>query len=157
MEEVHDQQLFSLSFEPITKSHLIETARWARFLAIVGFIFLGLMVVAGIWLSTVMASDFGRLDNEYGRNTSGMFAYMGAGIIVFYVIAAVIMFFPLLFLMRFANKVRTALAANDQEILNTSFQNLKAYFRYLGIITIIVLVFYGIAILFSILSAAAFR
>jgi hypothetical protein len=157
MEEVQNQPLFSLSIEPATKTHLIETAKWARFLAIVGFVFLALMVVAGIWLSTVMATSFTRIDNEYGRNSSGMFAYMGTGIIVVYIIAALIMFFPLLFLLRFASKVKTALAANDQESLNTSFQNLKAYFRYLGIITIIGLAFYGIGILSSIMAAAAIR
>lgn len=153
MDEVQNEPLFSLSIEPITKAHLSETARWARFLAIVGFIFLALMVVAGIWLSTTIASDFSHLENEYGRS-SGMFAAMGAGVMVFYIIGAVIMFFPLLFLLRFANKLKTALAANDQQVMNTSFQNLKAYFRYLGIITIIVLAFYAIIILFQLLAAA---
>jgi hypothetical protein len=38
---------------------------------------------------------------------------------------------------RFASQMKTALYSNDQESLNTSFQNLKRYFRYLGIITII--------------------
>jgi len=38
---------------------------------------------------------------------------------------------------RFANQMKTALYGNDQEDLNASFQNLKKYFRYVGIITII--------------------
>jgi ABC-type nickel/cobalt efflux system permease component RcnA len=33
--------------------------------------------------------------------------------------------------------MKTALYGNDQENLNSSFQNLKRYFRYVGIITII--------------------
>jgi hypothetical protein len=50
---------------------------------------------------------------------------------------AVVGFFPLLYMLRFANQMRTALDGNDQEKLNESFQNLKRYFRYFGIITII--------------------
>jgi len=37
-----------------------------------------------------------------------------------------------------------ALNANDQLALNSSFQNLKLYFRYLGIITILFLVVIGV-------------
>lgn len=155
MEENQSQSLFSLSIDPITKAHLNETAKWARFLAIVGFIFLGLMVIAGIYLSMTVSS-FESIDSSpYGRNTSNMFAAMGVGMMIFYVILAVIMLFPLLFLLRFANKIRHALAGNDQDVLNTSFQNLKAYFRYIGIVTIVGLAFYAIAILFAILGAAA--
>ena len=54
-----------------------------------------------------------------------------------FIVAAVIWFFPLLYMLRFANQMKTALYGNDQENLNVSFQNLKRYFRYVGIITII--------------------
>jgi uncharacterized membrane protein (DUF485 family) len=65
-------------------------------------------------------------------------------------------FFPCLFLFRFASKMKHALAANDQAQLNTSFQNLKSLFRFVGILTIIFLAFYAIAIVFGLLGAAAF-
>ena len=65
-----------------------------------------------------------------------------------------IWFFPLLFLLRFANKMRFALAGNDQQALNTSVQNLKICFRYVGIITIIILALYAIALVFVVIGAA---
>lgn len=154
MEETQSHSLFSLSIDPVTKAHLSETGKWARFLAIVGFIFLGLMVIAGIYLS-ITFSSLEPYDSPYGVNPSGMVAAMGVGMMIFYILFAVIMFFPLLFLLRFANKIKTALAANDQELLNTSFQNLKAYFRFIGIITIIGLAFFGIGILFGMVGAIA--
>jgi hypothetical protein len=52
--------------------------------------------------------------------------------------------------------MRAALNGNDQQALNTSFQNLKACFRYIGIITIIALVFLAIGLVFGIMGAAAF-
>jgi len=153
MEETQSHPLFSLSIDPVTKAHLSEAGKWARFLAIAGFIFIGLMVVAGIFLSITFSSL--ETQSTYNGNPAGMFSAMGVGMMLFYILFAVIMFFPLLFLLRFANKIKTALAANDQEQLNTSFQNLKAYFRFIGIVTIIGLAFYGIGILFGILSAIA--
>ena len=155
MEQTSNSSLFSLTIDPVTKAHLSEAARWARFLAIIGFVFLALMVVGGIFLSTMMAQNMSQLDGGYG-GSANVFASMGAGLAVLYIIMAVIMFFPLLFLLRFANRTKAALASNDQQVLNTSFQNLKAYFRYIGIITIIILAFYAIAIVFGVLGAAAF-
>ena len=152
MEQMSPTSLFSLSIDPTTKAHLSEAARWARFLAIVGMIGLALMVV--IFGYAMMSSATGSFDGTYG--TYGMGAY-GFGIFAGYIIlAAVLYFFPLLFTLRFANKMHTALNANDQQALNTSFQNLKICFRYIGILTIICLAFVAIAIIFSVIGAAAF-
>lgn len=154
MEQTTNTSLFSLSIDPVTKAHLYETAKWAKFLAVVGMIFLVLMIVAGVFGSAMLFSTMGGLDNEYGG--TGMATY-GSGIFATYmIVVAVIYFFPLLFTLRFANKMRTALNGNDQQALNTSFQNLKACFRYIGIITIIALVFLAIGLVFGIMGAAAF-
>ena len=153
MEQVSNTSLFSLSIEPATKAHLAEASRWARFLAIVGMIFLALMVIAGLFVATSVSSDLSRIDApEY----QSPFAMFGPSIAIVYIIFAVIGFFPLLFLLRFANKTRTALAGNDQEGLNTAFQNLKAYLRYVGILVIIWLALMVIGMLFGIVGAAAF-
>jgi Mg2+ and Co2+ transporter CorA len=152
--EQTNTSLFSLSIDPVTNAHLYETAKWAKFLAVVGMIFLVLMIVAGVFGSAMLFSTMGGLDNEYGG--TGMATY-GSGIFATYmIVVAVIYFFPLLFTLRFANKMRAALNGNDQQALNTSFQNLKACFRYIGIITIIALVFLAIGLVFGIMGAAAF-
>ena len=153
MEQVSNTSLFSLSIEPATKAHLAEASRWARFLAIVGMIFLALMVIAGLFVATTISSTMSQFDSPGYPAPASVF---GPSIAIFYIIFAVIGFFPLLFLLRFANKTRTALAGNDQEALNTAFQNLKAYLRYVGIIIIISLAFMVLGMLFGIVGAAAF-
>lgn len=144
MEEVQPQPLFSLSIDPVTKTQLSETARWARFLAIAGMVSLGLMIVFGlvysIWISSIMSS---MQERRYGVQSPG--AYTGglaAGSALIFIIMAVVAFFPMLYMFRFANQMKTALYSNDQENLNASFQNLKRYFRYVGIITIIGITFW---------------
>ena len=84
-------------------------------------------------------------------NTSDLGNIMGIGMIIFYIICAVIAFFPYYFLLRFANKMKAALISNDQETLNSSFQNLKILYRYMGILMIISLV----VIVFGIVSMIA--
>lgn len=151
MEE--NSSLFSLSIDPVTKTHLSETARWARFLAIVGFVFLVLMVFLGVY-SSIMISRF----EEGYRASLGMSGIMnaaGASVAFVYILMAVIAFFPLLFTFRFASLMRQALNSNDQALLNASFQNLKVCFRYLGIITIIFLVFTALTLVFGIAGLAA--
>ena len=50
--------------------------------------------------------------------------------------------------------MKTALASNDQVVLNTSFQNLKACFRFVGILTIIMIAFWLLAVIVGLLGAA---
>lgn len=151
MEET--SSLFSLSIDPATKAHLSEMAKWARFLAITGFIFLPLMVLTGIYSSSV-ASSF---EEGYraGLGMSRPADSTHAAFAVVRVIMAVIAFFPLLFTFRFANQMRSALNSNNQTWLNASFQNLKICYRYLGIITIISLVLMSLGFFFSIIGLAS--
>jgi magnesium-transporting ATPase (P-type) len=145
--------LFSLTIDPTTKTHLFETARWARFLAIVGFVFLVLVIFLGVY-SSMMISRF----EEGYRSTLGVTGVMnaaGAGVAVMYIVMAVVAFFPLLFTFRFSSLMRHALNSNDQALLNASFQNLKVCFRYLGIITIIFLVMTALTLVFGIAGLAA--
>ena len=146
---VQDQNtsLFGLGIDNISRSHLSEAAKWARFLAICGFIFLGLMVIYGVAVSFViadMASTMSQFDTTANENR--LKNLMGIGMIIFYIVFAVIAFFPYYFLLRFAHKMKAALISNDQEALNGSFQNLKILYRYMGILMIIslVLIFFGI-------------
>ena len=151
MEQTSNTSLFSLSIDPITKAHLSEAAKWARFLAILGMISLVLMIVVGVFGSTMLFSSM----NGFDGDATGMAAY-GSGIFAGYMIViAVIYFFPLLFTLRFANNIRTALNTNNQQALNTGFQNLKACFRFIGILTIIGLVFLAIGLIFGVMGAAA--
>lgn len=156
MEQNQDTSLFGLSIDQTSRTHLGEAARWARFLSIVGFIFLGLfallMIFGGAYLSTLFSQQYGDFDNE----TGGTFqTTMTIGLIAYYLVVFLLVFFAYLFLYRFSINMKKALASNDQETLNRSFQNLKILYRYWGILTIIGLVFFTIAVLIAIVSGAA--
>ena len=144
--QTQESGLFGLSIDPVIKSHLSETARWGKFLAIVGFIMCAIIIVAGV----ALASTLGNVDRTYGNDLGSSFgSTFGPVFIVVYILIAILYFFPCLFLLRFPNKMKAALAADNQDDLTVSFQNLKVLFRYLGILTIIVLAFYVLGLLFG--------
>ncbi len=156
MESPNSTSLFSLTIDPVTKTHLTETARWARFLAIFGMVILGLALVGSFLLPMMSMRMFGfQTGIDEGSNAS--LSALRVGLVVGTVIMFAIVFFPLLFLLRFANGMHHAIAANDQSRLNESFQNLKVYFRYLGILVIIFLVLYGLIIAIAVLGIATNR
>ncbi|HEV7330800.1 MAG TPA: hypothetical protein VGN63_07165 [Flavisolibacter sp.] len=149
-----DSSLFSLTIDPAAKSHLLETAKWARFLAMVGFVFLVLVIFVGIY-STVTINRFEDSYREMGgMGSETVLGSAGTGVAVIYIIMAIIWFFPLIFTLRFANQMRNALQSNDQELLGTSFQNLKVCYRYLGIVTVIFLVMIALSLLFGLMGLA---
>jgi hypothetical protein len=148
MEQDQNTSLFGLTIDQTSRSHLSETARWARFLAVCGFIMIGLMIVYGIAMTVIisnMTSRFEDMPNSTYRSsfTSSMEIWVG----IFYLVCAVIAFFPYLFLLKFANRMKMALNSDDQAILNDSFMNLKILYRYMGIVTIVALCLIAFAII----------
>ena len=123
MDQQQDSPLFGLSIDPVSKSHLAEAARWAKFLAIVGFIMCGLIVLMGIFAGSV----FSMFSNRYSSYDSDVSFSGGLGIFmaILYIGFAILYFFPCLFLYQFAAKMKVALQSDDQDTLNVSFQNLK--------------------------------
>jgi hypothetical protein len=144
--------LFSLTIDPSSKAHLSETAKWARFLAIVGFVFILFMVIVGVYSSLTISRYEDMFSGYNGRRT--FIESLGVGVAITYIIIAAVAFFPFLFMLRFANEMRRALSSNNQTALNASFQNLKVYFRYLGIILIVCLVMMALSLLIGIFGRA---
>jgi amino acid transporter len=148
MEQNQDSSIFGLSIDPICKSHLTDTAKWAKFLAIVGMVLCILFVIVGI----IAAISFSNADPDLqrrfrSRGADGNTAGFGVAAMIMYIIVAIIYFFPCMFTLRFANHMQNALRANDQTSLNESFKNLKVAFRYIGILTIIFIALFLLSLL----------
>lgn len=148
-----NQTLFSLSIDPVTKANLSDTARWARFLAIFGILMLVAVMIITL-LGVTMYADRSVGVFPDGSSSTQMGNALKISMVAFAVVVTVITFFPLLFLLRFSNRMRRALAANDQQNLNASFLNLKIYFRYLGIVVIILLVVYLLLFIIGVMGSA---
>jgi hypothetical protein len=142
---------FELQFTSQIKDFLRETAKWATFLAILGFIFEALYFLIGIFYMAMGSTIF------QGAGIPGM-AGMGAlfpiigGVIV---VMAVIFIFPFMYLLRFASNTKAALSENNTEKLTKAFENLKSHYKFWGIFFIIVVSFYVLFFVFGIIAAVA--
>ena len=143
----NNQSLFELQIDQPVSGYLRETAKWAKFLAIVGFVFCGLLAVAAIFAGSLMATALGSTGSE-----GGMPAVF---LTTLYLAGALIYFFPCLFLLHFANKMQRALRQNDQFLLTDSFKNLKSCYKYMGILMIIVLSLYIVGIMAAVFTATS--
>ena len=138
--EQHDLLSNDLLINRVSQDTLNSAAKWGKFLSIVGFVFIGLMLIGGLIMQAFLPS-FGVYD--YGNI---YLKYIG----IIYIFLAIIMFFPCLYLLKFSNKMQEALRSSNQESMDTAFINLKAMFKFYGIVTIVILSFYALAFLFGI-------
>lgn len=126
---------------------LYDAARWAKFIAIVAFIGLGLLVIVGF----VIGPAINALNNEF---ESAPLPFPGTLFGVIYLVVSLIYFFPFLFLYQFANGVTIAYKTNDEEKLNASLVYIKKHFNYIGVLLIILLSLYALLFIIGILGAS---
>lgn len=129
------------------KSILSETAKWAKLLAIVAFIMFGFMILMGITLFISFASI-----PENSILVQSFYQGIGMFGAFFFIIIAIIMLIPYLYLYRFSIKMQTAIRDNNEEFLLKSFQNHKSFYKFIGIFTIIMLVINIIPFIFAMLG-----
>lgn len=121
-----------------TLNHLNSTRKWTMFLSVLGFIFLGLLIIFGLVTSTFLTA-FKTREVNLGVPESLL-------IVVFIVVAA-IYFFPVFFLFRFSRNMRDAIQTLNRDKLDKAFRNLRIYFTYIGVLVIIVLSIYVLALI----------
>lgn len=143
--EQRTSNLFDLHIDPQSQSYLGEAAKWAKFIAIMGFIYCGLILLLILTGRSSTVTSFG---TTYEGDSS-----FGAAEIITSLVLLAIVFIPNLFLYRFAAKVQTALRNNDQANLTASFANLKSCYKYLGILIIVVLSLALISFFYIIIAA----
>ena len=117
-------------------SVLNETRKWTKFLAILGFIGIGFMLLMGLFAGSIFNSVS---EPTMTANSPFPMAFLG----VIYIIMAVVYFFPVLYLLNFSNKMKIALYSSNHEALYDSFKYLKFHFKFIGIVVIVGLLIWG--------------
>lgn len=151
-----DQNKFSLN--DLAIDALRESAKWCMFLSIVGFIFIGLMLIIGAFMSVAMsAMPAMQQSSTYGHAMSanpifGMKAYFG----IIYIVLALLYFFPVYYLFNYAKGTKQALESGNDDVLTTALVNLKSHHKFLGIMTIVMIAVYVLAFIGIIIFAAKF-
>lgn len=122
--------LFQLNVDMNANLALRGAASWAKVLAIVGLIEGVLFIIFGFLVQNAVNRG-----GYYGGNTSMI---GNAGMIV-YIVMGLIMVIGSVFALNFANKISTAIRANDQVSLAGGFSAARNYFAFWAVICIIFL------------------
>jgi len=138
-----------LQVSPLALSYLTESARWGKFLAIMGFILCGVMVVVAFFIPALIL-QLPPYNNMSGAYSSGM----QAGMTIVYLLFALLLFFPCFYLYKFSVKMQLAVKSVSQENFDESLMNLKSIFKFYGIFTIILLSFYVLIFVIAMISLA---
>jgi hypothetical protein len=124
--------------------YLKGASPWLRFVGIAGFIMLGLYTLIGLTM-IIGVQSFGSVIPGW----SGVAGVFG----VFYLGFIVLMFFPVLFIFQFGNKIKSYVHTGNDEDLEQAFKNNKSLWKFMGILSIITLSFLAIAVLFGGIAA----
>lgn len=118
--------------------YLNETRKWAAFIAIMLFIFTGLMVVVGLVIAAVFsASEELRSVMPFGSSWLGLL----------YVLLGAVYLFPAIYLYNFSTHAAKGIQQANQGHLNLAFKNLKSHYKFLGIFLIVMLGLYALLII----------
>lgn len=134
-----------LTLSDSAKEDLHTIAKWTTFLSILGFVALGLSVILSLFIGTFLSM--------MGAGGEGL-PFPPIVLSVAYLIIPVIYFFPILYLYRFSNKAKVALKQENRETLAEAIANLRSHYKFIGILVVIVLSFYVLAFLASLIFGA---
>ncbi|MBO9154052.1 DUF5362 family protein [Chitinophaga sp. GCM10012297] len=140
---MENSNLFDLNIDAEVSGYLNETARWGKFLAILGFIGCGFMIFVALIMNFMPMGPAGFAGEGYGSGG----AVTRTLVMVIYLVLGIISIFPYIYLMRFSKRVQLAIQSNDQGSLASAFSNLKSLFKYVGVLTIIMLAFFVLALI----------
>lgn len=128
------------------RSYLYEMAKWAGFLAIVGFVFTGLAVVSSFTVGAAIGSN---------PELPGLkpFAAIGSlGFTIMGLLYAFAIFYPSLLLFKYSARAKLGVLYGDQDSLNEALSKLKSLFKYWGILTIILICFYIMLVVSTVMT-----
>lgn len=119
--------------------HLNAIRKWTMFFSVLAFIFLGMMIIfsftAGAFLSIFNPNP------DQAISKWLIFALIFAFIIIY--------FFPAFFLLRFSTHARTAVKSRSSNELTKALRYLRSFYLYLGVLVIVMLCIYILAIVIA--------
>lgn len=145
-DNLHVENGENLAIDWRSKEFLKETAKWTKFLAILGFVGIGLMVLGSLVMLFAPSSLMSNGDFPFGGKIFMMLLYLAF---------AVLYYFPISYLYQFSENTKKAIENNDNNAIRDAFEFLKSHYKFMGILTIILLSFYVIMIFIGLIGAGA--
>ncbi len=130
-----------LEITPMIKSQLKEASKWAKFLAILGFIGLGIMVLVALLFLLV-----GNMLPDTNSVSPHLLGFI-------YLVFAGIYFMPIKYLYDFSTQMSRSIMMTDQQSFSDAINSLKLHYKFIGILSIVIISLYFFIFLAIIVSA----
>lgn len=148
-DQTPDQQGLIISKQAIL--FLLETGKWAKILSIIGFVMISLF--------TLLILFAGSLFNFISNNITGSMpmglhsdaGFLGYFLFFIYLIIGSVYFIPTWFLYKFSTQIKSALINDDSDELTNAFEKQKSFFKFIGILVSIVMIFYIFFVIFPLI------
>jgi len=127
--------------------YLRESGRWAIFLSVVGFVITIFLFICAILMYVFVHSAY---FSQYQSYTNGKINVGWYAVIL--MVTSIFYFIPSLFLYQFGVRIKRGIDIAGQDLITQGLRSLKSFFRYWGIITIIIITFYVIVFVVAILG-----
>lgn len=122
-----------------TAELLRSAARWSRYLSIVGFVLLALIIIGLV--AGIVVYNVNRF-TEFLRHIPDFHNFFSYRYTVFYILFLLIYFIPTMYLYQFSVRVKRALVSNDGPTLREAVRALRKHYAFIGIlVTLSLLVF----------------
>lgn len=126
---------------------LRKAMSWAKFLSIMMFIGTGMMFLLAIACFAIDPSTW--FDSDMAPGAGGI---MGG----VYLAVTVIYFFLSYFMYMFSVRIKRAIAEGDKAAFGSGIRNMKYYFQFSGILTIVALSLVVLLVILGLIGMAAF-
>lgn len=130
------------------RSYIYDTAKWTRFLSVVGFVFSAMIALSAFgtaaFLTTLATVSPGNPLIQIGATT----------LTIVYLLFALFQFYPSFLLYKFSTAALQAVLYADQESLSVAMSKMKSFFKFWGIVTVVFISFYILIILTAVLGIA---
>lgn len=149
MEDNSSFDSFEMQLPAEAKNFLQTASGWALFLAIVGTIVILFSLIGSLGMFIASSA----IDSAPG-SLGSMGIMSGATMGLLSLLFTITMFFPVLYLYKFYSSTQKAVKSNDINGMTKSFKDLKGYFVWSGILTIVSIVLYIVLIMIVVSSAS---
>ncbi len=138
----------ALHLNELSFGFLREISKWAKFLSILGFIGIAFMIVASFFIGAAMST----MPNLDLPTTATSLKWL---LPIVYIVMAVIYAFPVYYLYKFAVSTRSALDSGSSDTLSEAFRFLRSHYKFIGVLAIVMICIYAIAIVGGIIIGIA--
>ncbi len=142
---MENKDIFDLQLDTTSQNHLLETAKWGKFLAIVGFVMIAFFLVSAFEVTAIFSATL---------SSTQMPPFMGIGLSAGFIIVALLGFIPTLLLFQFSTKLKKSIQLGDQEGVTQAFFKQKSLYKYLGVVLIVYLCFLALILILEVLGQA---